>query len=66
MPSENEIDLSIALSKFHEFAVGGGDLEHEYWYRVGQLLQRADVMQAQIDSLSKELELCRARLRKAD
>jgi hypothetical protein len=64
MPSENEIDLSIALSKFHELAVGGGDLEHEYWYRVGQLVQRADGMQAQIDSLSKELELCRARTRK--
>jgi hypothetical protein len=66
MPSENEIDLSIALSKFHELAVGGGDLEHEYWYRVGRLLQRAVVMQAQIDSLSKELELCRARLHKTD
>jgi hypothetical protein len=64
MPSENKIDLSIALSKFHELAVGGGDLEHEYWYRVGQLVQRADGMQAQIDSLSKELELCRARTRK--
>jgi hypothetical protein len=66
IPSENEIDLSIALGKLHELAEGAGDLEHAYWYRVSQLLKRADRMQAQIDSLRKELELCRARLRKAD
>jgi len=66
MPSENEIDLSIALSELHELAVGRGDLEHAYWYKVGQLLQRANGMQVQIDSLSRELELCRARLRKTD
>jgi hypothetical protein len=64
MPSENEIDLSIVLRKFHELALSDGDLGHEYWHRVGQLLQRANEMQAQIDSLSKELEVCRARLRK--
>jgi hypothetical protein len=64
MPSENEIDLSAALRKFHELAVSEGDLGHEYWHRVGQLLQRANEMQAQIDSLSKELEVCRAGLRK--
>jgi hypothetical protein len=66
MPSENEIDLSIALSKLHELAVSSGDLEHAYWYRVGQLLQRASGMQVQINSLNRELELYRARLRKTD
>ena len=66
MPSENQIDLSVALCKIHELALAEGDLGYAYWYRVGQLLQRADGMQAQIDSLSRELELCRARLRKTD
>jgi hypothetical protein len=63
LPSENEIDLSVALRKFHELAVSEGDLGHEYWHGVGQLLRRANEMQAQIDSLSKELEVCRAKLR---
>lgn len=61
MPSKNEIDLSVALHKFHEVAVSDCDRGHEYWHRVGQLLRRANEMQAQIDSLSKELEVCRAR-----
>jgi hypothetical protein len=66
MPSENEIDLSIALRKIHELGMENGDLGYAYWYNVGQLLKRAGGMQAQLDSLSKELELCRARLRKED
>lgn len=37
-----------------------GDLGYAYWCQVGQLLQRAAGMQAEIDSLSRELERCRA------
>lgn len=60
MPSENHIDLEIALRKIHELAMEDGDLGYAYWYKVGQLLQRAAGMQAEIDSLSKELERRRA------
>ncbi|CAB3795566.1 hypothetical protein LMG28614_04201 [Paraburkholderia ultramafica] len=64
MPTENELDLEIALRKFHELALADGDLGHEYWHQVGQLLQQAAGVQAQIDALSKELEQCRAKQRK--
>ncbi|WP_454872441.1 hypothetical protein [Paraburkholderia xenovorans] len=64
MPTENEIDLEIALQKFHEHGLEDGDLGYAYWYKVGQLLQRAAGMQVQIDELSKELEQCRAKQRK--
>ncbi|MBB5441610.1 MULTISPECIES: hypothetical protein [unclassified Paraburkholderia] len=60
MPSENHIELEIALRKIHELAMADGDLGYAYWYKVGQLLQRAAGMQAEIDSLSRELERCRA------
>ncbi|WMY11081.1 hypothetical protein [Paraburkholderia phenoliruptrix] len=66
MPTVNELDLTIALAKIHELAVAEGDLGYEYWHGVGELLKRANSMQAQIDSLSKELERCRAMLPKAD
>jgi hypothetical protein len=66
MPGENELDLTIAFAKIHELAVAEGDLGYEYWHGVGKLLKRANSMQAQIDSLSKELDLCRARLPKAE
>ncbi|SAK98196.1 hypothetical protein AWB78_05628 [Caballeronia calidae] len=65
MPTENEFDPTIALEKIHDLAVAEGDLGYEYWYAVGNLLKRANVMQAQIDSLSRELERCRERLDKA-
>lgn len=61
MPTENEIDLNIALDKLHELALASGDLGYEYWYRVSQLLRKAAGMQAEIDALSRELERCRAR-----
>jgi hypothetical protein len=60
MAAENNIDLDIALRKIHGLALADGDLGYAYWYRVGQLLQRAAGMQAKIDSLSLELEQCRA------
>lgn len=60
--SDNEIDLDIALRKFHELAQQDGDLGYEYWYSISQLLQRAAGMQAEIDALSRELEACRAKL----
>jgi hypothetical protein len=63
MASENQIDLGIALRKFHELALAEGDLGYEYWYRVGQLLKRAASMQTEIDALSRELEICRAKHR---
>ncbi|MFM0039331.1 hypothetical protein [Paraburkholderia strydomiana] len=55
MNSDKRIDIEIALHKFHELPVEDGDLGYTYWYEVGQLLKRAAAMQAQIDSLSKEL-----------
>jgi hypothetical protein len=64
MHSDNQIDLEIALQKIHELAVAEGDLGYAYWYEVGRLLRRAAGMQAEINVLSKELELCRARLAK--
>jgi thymidylate synthase len=63
MPSENQIDLAIALRKIHELSLLDGDLGYAYWYEVGQLLRRAGAMQAQIGLLSKELERCHARRR---
>ncbi|SPB14792.1 hypothetical protein NOV72_02024 [Caballeronia novacaledonica] len=66
MPVDNQIDLSIALKKIHELALADGDLGFEYWHHVGNLLKRANGMQAEIDSLSKELERCRTMLRKSE
>ncbi|WP_257010618.1 hypothetical protein [Burkholderia ubonensis] len=66
MHSYGQIDLKVALRKIHELAMADGDLGYEYWYKVGQLLQRAAEMQAEIDMLTKELEQCRARLSKTD
>lgn len=64
MPADNQIDLSIALKKIHELALADGDLGYAYWHEVGALLKRANGMQAEIDSLSMELERCRAMLLK--
>ncbi|WP_241202010.1 hypothetical protein [Caballeronia sp. SBC2] len=66
MAAENKVDLEIALRKFHELGEADGDLGYAYWYQVGRLLQRAAGMQAEIDSLSLELEMCRAARRKSD
>jgi len=60
------MDLEIALRKFHELGLADGDLGYAYWYEVGQLLKRAAGMQARIYELSKELEQCRVRPKKAD
>ncbi|WP_244124066.1 BPSL0761 family protein [Burkholderia gladioli] len=60
MPSNNQIDLAIALRTIHELAVAEGDLGYEYWHGIGKLLQRASGMQAEIDSLGAELERYRA------
>ncbi|NYH26018.1 hypothetical protein [Paraburkholderia bryophila] len=65
MLSENNLDLEIALRKIHELSMADGDLGYAYWRDVGQLLQRAAGMQAEIDSLAKELEGCRAMLVRA-
>lgn len=56
-----QIDLEIALRKFHELGMSEGDLGYAYWYQVSQLLRGAAEMQAQIDALRQELELCHAR-----
>ncbi len=66
MPSDNQIDLNIALRKIHELALADGDLGCAYWNEVGRLLRRAADMQGEIDALSQELELCRARLAKTN
>ncbi|WP_241269966.1 MULTISPECIES: hypothetical protein [unclassified Caballeronia] len=63
--AENHIDLTVALRKIHELALADGDLRYAYWHEIGQLLQRANRMQAEIDSLSEELERCRAMLSRA-
>ena len=62
MVQANSFDLEIALQKLHELSMEDGDLGYEYWHQVGQLLRRAAGMQAEIDSLSGELERCRALL----
>ncbi len=64
-PAEGHIDLTIALRTVHELAVAEGDLGYEYWHTVGKLLSRASLMQAEIDSLNKDLERCRAMLDRA-
>ncbi|MCK8652699.1 hypothetical protein PQH03_15120 [Ralstonia insidiosa] len=66
MASEHSIDLAVALRKIHELASNDGDLGYAYWHEVGRLLRRAADMQREIDALSKELELCRARLAKTN
>jgi hypothetical protein len=63
MHADNQIDLKIALQKFHELAMTDGDLG--YGYKVGQLLRRAAQMQSEIDTLARELEQCRAQLANA-
>ncbi|QGA38991.1 hypothetical protein GAS19_16025 [Burkholderia glumae] len=63
MLSDNRIDLDVALRTIHELAMADGDLGYAYWHEVGRLLRRAADMQSDIDALSKELELCRAKLR---
>jgi hypothetical protein len=60
MNAGNDIDLEIALRKFHELGLADGDLGYAYWYKVGQLLKGAAAMQAQIEALSEELEQLRA------
>jgi hypothetical protein len=64
MPSDNRIDLDVALRKFDELALADGDLGYAYWHEVGNLLRRASTIQGELDALSKELELCRAELAK--
>ena len=61
----NKIDLGIALRKLHELAQGDGDLGYEYWNGISQLLTQAGSMQNEIDSLTRELEVCRAKLQSA-
>jgi len=56
-----QIDLEIALRKLHELGTSEGDLGYAYWYQISQLLRGAAEMQAQIDALRQELEICRAR-----
>lgn len=62
MRPRSNFDLEIALQKIHELAMADGDLGFAYWHEVGQLLRRADGMQAEIDLLKRELERCRALL----
>jgi hypothetical protein len=64
MNSGTDIDLEIALRTFHRLGLEDGDLGYEYWHAIGQLLKRAAAMQTQIDTISKELEQCRAMPRK--
>jgi hypothetical protein len=66
MASENSIELDVALRKIHELALDDGDLGYAYWHEVARLLRRAADMQGEIDALSKELELCRAKLAKTN
>lgn len=63
MSATNKIDLGIALRKLHELAQVDGDLGYEYWNGIIQLLTRATSMQDEIDSLTQELEVCRAKLK---
>lgn len=62
MQGDEQLDLEIALRKFHELGLADGDLGYEYWHKVGNLLKKASGMQAEIDALWKELGKCRALL----
>jgi hypothetical protein len=62
MSSQSNLNLDIALRKIHELALADGDLGFAYWHEVGQLLQRAGGLQAEIDFLKDELERCRITL----
>ncbi|WP_244139973.1 hypothetical protein [Caballeronia sp. BCC1704] len=62
---ENQVDLEVALRTIHNLAATEDDSGYEYWYEVGRLLKRAATMQAEIDSLRRELLECRARLSKS-
>ncbi|VVE05009.1 hypothetical protein PHO31112_02336 [Pandoraea horticolens] len=62
MPQEHEIDLSMALNKFHELGLAEGDLGYAHWHQVARLLERAVTMQTEIDALSKQFEICRTKL----
>lgn len=64
MTSETQIDLELALRKCHELALADGDLGAEYWTSISRLLKQAAGMQARIDALSRELDRCRAKLKK--
>ncbi|MDO3607682.1 hypothetical protein [Ralstonia pseudosolanacearum] len=61
MPSENQIDLKVALGKLYELALEDGDLGYEYWHRIAELLKRAASMESEIEALSQEREKCRAK-----
>ncbi|MDT6962260.1 hypothetical protein QTN24_12200 [Cupriavidus sp. SZY C1] len=66
MQDDEQLDLEIALRKFHELGLADGDLGYAYWYKIGGLLKRASGMQEEIDTLRKELGKCRALLAKRD
>jgi len=65
MAAESHIDLAVALQKIHELALMDEN-SGAYWREIGQLLQRANRMQADMHSLRKELERCHAMLPKTD
>lgn len=62
MQGDEQLDLEIALRKFHELGLADGDLGYEYWHKVGCLLKRASGMRAENEALRTELEQCRAQL----
>ncbi|KDR25602.1 hypothetical protein BG60_27875 [Caballeronia zhejiangensis] len=64
--SEDHIDLEPALRKIQELAREEDGSGGAYWNHVGRLLERVAEMQTEIDSLTEELERCRAVLRKTD
>ncbi|MFM0169145.1 hypothetical protein PQR33_07295 [Paraburkholderia sediminicola] len=64
MNAGKDIDLENALRKFQQLGLEDGDLGYEYWHAVGKLLKRAAGMRQEIESLSRELEQCRAMQRK--
>lgn len=39
---ELNVDLEIALRKFHELALADGDLGADYWSKISRLLQAAE------------------------
>ena len=57
------VDLSEALETLHALALNSGDLGYRYWWQISQLLQQADGMQAELESLRQELARCRANKR---
>jgi len=57
-----DIDLNIALRKFHQLQLEDGDLGAEYWGQVARLLQEAALHEERARIAERKLEAIRSLL----